>query len=46
MLAIVAIAAADSYGSSYKPATYSAPAYKQEYSVSLRMNNSDNLNEF
>ena len=24
----------DSYGTSYKPATYSAPAYKQEYSVS------------
>ena len=34
LLAVVAVAAAASYGSAYKPATYSAPAYKQEYSVS------------
>ena len=46
MLAIVAVAAADTYGSSYKPATYSAPAYKQEYSVSTRIYNSINWNEF
>jgi hypothetical protein len=40
LLAVVAVASAATYGSSYKPvaysapATYSAPAYKQEYSVS------------
>ena len=31
LLAVVAVAAAASYGSAYKPVAYSAPAYKQEY---------------